>query len=229
MFALSTLDTWIPVLPLTRSSIALPDPDPDANSEPARTTPRPCSLSCSATASSAWFAGSESPAGGRLAGMTTTASVASDSVEELNPFEGLTCRYPCRANPDRMGSAWLAGRSVPSVLTSAGAITSAASCWPATCALRLFATVWSPGVTVGGATVWARASRLLSVLALVSKNAGCSSAWPVTFAPAWSRAVVIPLMAGPLAPGAVTSTTFSPVSRLASTSGAETWANCWSL
>ena len=46
------------------------------------------------------------------------------------------------------------------------------------------------------------------MLALVSKNAGCSWAWPVTFAPASSRAVVMPLIVGPSAPGAVTSTTF---------------------
>ena len=118
---------------------------------------------------------------------------------------------------------------MPSVLISAGAITSAASCWPAISALRLSAAVWSPGVTAGGATSWARASRLLSVLAMVSKNAGCSWAWPVTFAPARSRALVIPLMVEPSAPGAVTSTTFWPVSRLASSSGAEAWANAPSL
>ena len=91
-------------------------------------------------------------------------------------------------NPERIASAWLAGRSAPSLLTSAGAITSAASCWPAIWGLRFDTAFWSPGVTLGGVTFSARTSRLFSVLALVSKNAGCSWAWPVTLAPASFRA-----------------------------------------
>ena len=67
------------------------------------------------------------------------------------------------------------------------------------------------------------------MLALVSKNAGCSWAWPVTLAPASSSALVIPLIVEPSAPGAVTSTTFCPLSRLVSSSGADVWANSPSL
>ena len=79
---------------------------------------------------------------------------------------------------------------------------------------------WLPGVTPVGASLVARVSRVFWVLALVSKNAGCIWTWPVTFAPAWCRAVLMPVTVGPSAPGAVTSTTFCPPSRLASSCGA---------
>ena len=78
-------------------------------------------MSCSDRESRARLSGSESPAVGAVAGMTTTARFAGLSV--VAPPAGFSCRYPAWAKPPRMLFAWLAGSAGRSVLTSAEAIT----------------------------------------------------------------------------------------------------------
>ena len=64
-----------------------------------------------------------------------------------------------------------------------------------------------------GANSPAAVVRACSVVASASKNRGLRPIVPVTTAPAWLSALVIPLTVALSAPGAVTSTTRSPVSR----------------
>ena len=119
-----------------------------------------------------------------------------------------------------MDRVWAGGTAPGSWFSSAAASTVEASDWPDSCGSS---PCWvAPAVVTvpAGASCWASAVRLLSVVALVSKNCWFSPTWPATFAPAWWIAVVSPVTTAPSAPGAVTSTTCSPGSSPPSSRGA---------
>ena len=61
--------------------------------------------------------------------------------------------------------------------------------------------------------------RLSCAVPLVSKNLGCRLISPVTVAPAWTAAVLMPLTTEDWAPGSVTISSRRPVSRSRSTAG----------
>src|SRR6266567_4061268 len=127
---------------------------------------------------SATLAGSESPAAGGVAGMTTTASVAGTSGVLL------TCRKPSCAKPASIACACWAPMPGPSLVTIAAASTLAALSWPASCGS---AACWVPWpANPGSASCCASAIRVFSLVALVSKNCCCNATWPVTVLRAWS-------------------------------------------
>ena len=71
---------------------------------------------------------------------------------------------------------------------------------------------------------------------LVSKNFGCRLICPVTVAPAWIAAALMPLTTEDWAPGSVTISSRCPVSRSCSTAGSTAWAYispsvacCWAV
>ena len=78
--------------------------------------------------------------------------------------------------------------------------------------------------------------RLSWAVPLVSKNFGCRLICPVTVAPAWIAAAVMPLTTEDCAPGSVTISRRCPVSRLCSMAGSTAWAYispsvacCWAV
>ena len=67
--------------------------------------------------------------------------------------------------------------------------------------------------------------RLDCVAPLTSLNFGCSATWPVTVAPAIVAAFVTPCTTELCAPGSVTMTSLSPVSRPPSSRGSDVCRN----
>ena len=63
---------------------------------------------------------------------------------------------------------------------------------------------------------------------LASSSFGCRFTWPVTVAPAWRSADVMPVTTGPGAPGALTTTTRCPLSRPSSIRASPACATAWS-